>query len=150
MDTVLRAALIYLGLLIALRATGRRMLGEMTTFDLILVLIISEAAQQALVGDNHSLTNAAIAVVTLMAIDVTFSLLTKRIPRLEKWVDGVPMIIVENGRPLEERMRQARVDENDVLSSARKLRGLERLDQIKYAVLEADGHITVVPNRPIV
>jgi uncharacterized membrane protein YcaP (DUF421 family) len=89
--------------------------------------------------------NAALLVLTLLGIDVALSLLKGRSPTLEKLVDDVPLVLVEDGRPLQERMRNARVDEEDILASARMSQGLERMDQIKYAVLERSGGISVIP-----
>lgn len=145
MDTVLRAAAIYAILLIAVRLSGRRTLSELTTFDFILLLVISEAVQQGLVGDNNSVTSAIITVVTLVLINVAFSFLKTRIPWVEKFLEGVPTVLVENGRPLTDRMKKARVSEDDIMVSARELQGLERMDQIKFAILEAGGRITIIP-----
>ncbi len=69
------------------------------------------------------------------------------LPMLEQWMDDVPLVLVEDGRPLQDRMSKARVSEDDVLERARELRGLERMDQIKYAVLERSGSITVIPRE---
>jgi uncharacterized membrane protein YcaP (DUF421 family) len=79
--------------------------------------------------------------------DVLFSLLKQRSKTLGKFLDDVPLVIVEDGKPLKERMEKCRVDEDDVLSSARTLQGLESLADIQYAVLEQDGSISIVPKR---
>ena len=148
MDTVIHAAGIYLALMFLLRMSGRRTLAQATTFDLVLLLVISEATQQALLGDDFSLTTALLVIVTLIGLDVAFSLLKIYLPSANHILEGQPMILVENGRPLRQRMRTARVDEYDVLEAARKLRGLEEMSQIKYAILEVSGGITVVPVGP--
>lgn len=145
MDAVLRGIAVYLFILVVMRLSGRRTLGEMTTFDFVLLLIIAETTQQALLGDDYSVTNSFILIVTLVGLDILISFLKRRSGRLERILDGTPLIIVENGHPLTDRMQKARIDEADVLAAARKLRGLERLDQVKYAVLEADGDITIIP-----
>ena len=145
MDAVLRAAAIYVVLLLAFRIAGRRTLAEMTPFDLVLVFIIGEATQQALLGQDFSVTNAVLVIVTLLFLDIVMSLAKERSGTFEKLIDGVPTIIVADGRPLTERMRRARVDEADV-EAARRLHGIERWDQIKYAVLEVSGGISVIPN----
>jgi uncharacterized membrane protein YcaP (DUF421 family) len=145
MESVVRAVAIYGILLILFRFTGKRSLGQITTFDFILLLIISEAVQNGMVGENYSLTNAFVLVLTLIVIDVGLSLLKRRAPAVEKWLEGVPVVIVEHGRPLVDRMQKARVDESDVLSFARRLHGLERMEQIKYAVLERSGEISIIP-----
>ncbi|HKY32936.1 MAG TPA: YetF domain-containing protein [Candidatus Polarisedimenticolia bacterium] len=145
MDAVLRAVAIYTILMVIFRISGKRSLGQITTFDFVLLLIIAEAVQQGLSWQDYSLTGAFLLIVTLVGIDIGLSLLKRRAPSFEKWFEGVPLIIVENGRAIEERMKKARVDEDDVLAAARELRGLERMDQIRYAVLERSGHITIIP-----
>jgi uncharacterized membrane protein YcaP (DUF421 family) len=145
MDSILRAVAIYAFLLVVLRVAGKRTLAQMTSFDFILIVIISEAVQQGLIDDDNSMTNAFLLVITLIGLDVALSLVKQRLPRVDQLLDGVPVIVLENGRPLRDRMAKARVDEADILHAARELQGLERLDQIKYAVLERSGGITIIP-----
>ena len=145
MNAVIHAAAIYLFLLVLFRLAGRRTLSEMTNFDFILLLIIGEATQQALLGDDFSVVNAFVVIMALVVLDVLFSLAQARSGLFAKITNGVPMIIVEYGKPLYPRMRRARVGEDDVLQSARSTRGLERMDQIKFAILEVDGTISVIP-----
>ncbi len=147
MDAVLRASAIYFFLLFIFRLSGKRSIAQITTFDLILLLIISEATQQALLGQDFSLTNAFLVILTLVGIDIGLSLLKQRSPRFEKILEDEPLIIVEEGRPLLDRMKKVRVDEEDVLIAARVLQGLERMDQIKYAVLERNGGISIIPKQ---
>ena len=147
MDTVLRAATLYAFLLLIFRVSGKRSLAQITTFDFVLLLMIGEATQQALLGDDFSLTTAALAIVTLMAIDIGLSWIKRRSSRADRWLDDVPLVIVEHGRPLETRMRNERVDVSDVLAAAREHHGLERLSQIRYAVLERNGDISIVPEK---
>jgi uncharacterized membrane protein YcaP (DUF421 family) len=92
-------------------------------------------------------TNAFVVILSLIGLDVGLSLLTQRSPLLDRWINDVPLVIVEDGRPLTERMAKARVDESDVLTAARELQGLERVDQIKYAVLERSGGISIIPKQ---
>jgi uncharacterized membrane protein YcaP (DUF421 family) len=145
MDSVIRAAVVYLFMLVVVRLAGRRTLAELTNFDFVLLLIVSEAAQNCMIGDDYSITNGFLVILTLVTLDVGLSLLKQRSRLVEKWVDGLPTILVEHGRPLKDRMGRARVDESDVLGAAREIHGLERMDQIKYAVLEPNGQISIVP-----
>lgn len=144
MESVLRALAIYAVLMVLFRITGKRSLGQITTFDFILLLIISEAIQNGLVGDSYSITNAFVLVTTLVLVDVGLSLVKGRSPRIERYLDGTPLVIVEGGRLLHDRMGKARVDEGDVLNAARR-QGLERLAQVKHAVLERNGDISIIP-----
>jgi uncharacterized membrane protein YcaP (DUF421 family) len=145
MESVIRGLIVYFFLLLIFRISGKRTLSETTSFDLVLLLIISETTQQAMVDDDHSITNGFLLIMTLIGTSVGLSLLKQKFPALEKWLDGTPTIIIENGKMLKDRMNGVRVDENDVLEAARKLQGLERLEQIKYAIVERSGEITIVP-----
>jgi uncharacterized membrane protein YcaP (DUF421 family) len=135
-------------LLVLFRLTGKRSLAQITTFDFILLLIISEATQQGLVGNDYSLINSLLVVLTLVAMDVLLSVWSARSERMQKILDDVPLVVLEDGKPIKERMERERIDETEILQAARELQGLERLDQIKYAVLERSGGITVIPFSP--
>ena len=147
MDSVLRAVTIYIALMIIMRMAGKRSLAQITTFDFVLLLIIGEATQQALLGQDFSMTNAIIVIVTLVVVDIGLSFIKRQSKTIDKVLDDVPLVIVEDGVALKDRMDKARVDESDVLSAARHLQGLERLDQIRYAVLERSGGISIVPKK---
>mgnify|MGYP001124158055 CR=1 FL=1 len=147
MDAVFRASIMYLFLLIIFRITGKRTLGQSTTFDFVLLLIIGEATQQALLGNDFSLTNAVIVITTLVLIDVGIAFWKQRSQTMDKLLDGMPLVIVDNGEPLKERMDRVRIDEEDILSAARRTQGLERMEQIKYAVLERSGDISIIPTE---
>lgn len=145
MDAVIRALAIYVILMLVFRISGKRSLAQITTFDFVLILVIGEATQQALLGNDFSLTNAFLVIVTLVGLDIGMSLVKQRSKTIEKWLDSVPVVIIEEGKLLQDRMDKARIDEADILSRAREYHGLERLDQIKYAVLERSGGITIIP-----
>src|SRR5690606_17272030 len=138
---------VYAFLLIMLRLAGQRTLSEMTSFDFVLLLLVSETAQQAMVDTDFSLTNSLLLITALIGVSVALSVVKDRFPNIEKWLDGTALIVVENGKPLRDRMRKARVDEEDIMEAARQLQGLERMEQIKYAVLERGGNITIIPDR---
>lgn len=147
MDSVLRALAIYAFLMVVLRLGGKRTFSQMTAFDFVLLLIISEATQQALLGNDFSLVNAFLVIITLVAADVGMSLLKQRFGILDKIADDVPVLLIADGCIRRDCLERERVDEADILTAARRDHGLERLDQIKYAVLERSGGITVVPKR---
>jgi uncharacterized membrane protein YcaP (DUF421 family) len=145
MDAVVRGLAVYFFLLLVFRISGKRALVQITTFDFVILLIISEVTNQAMVDDDHSLTNGFLLIMTLVGTDIALSLLRRRFRGVDKVLSGTPLVIVEEGKPIEDRLRKARLDEADVLAAARELQGLERMEQVKYAVLETDGKITVVP-----
>lgn len=145
MNLVLRGVAIYLILLLIFRIMGKRTLNQTTTFDFILLLIISETTQQAMIGDDFSLTASALLIVTLMSMDLIFNLLRDKFPVFGQITEGAPLVIVDNGKPLKKRMEKAKVDEDDVLHAARMNFGLRKMEEVKYAVLEKDGSISIVP-----
>jgi uncharacterized membrane protein YcaP (DUF421 family) len=130
---------------IIFRISGKRTLAEATNFDLIILLIISETTQQAMVDDDHSMVNGFLLIMTLVGISIGLSLLKQKFPALDKWLEGGPLVIVDNGRVYKERMDKVRVSEDDVLEAGRSIHGLERMDQIKRAVVERGGSISIIP-----
>ena len=145
MDAIVRGLVVYLFLLILFRIAGRRTLGSITNFDFVLLLIISEATQNAMIGNDYSVTNGFLVILTLVGLDIALSYLKQRFPAMERYLDGLPLILVDQGRPLKDLMYRVRVDEQDILAAAREKHGLERMDQIKYAILETNGMISIVP-----
>jgi uncharacterized membrane protein YcaP (DUF421 family) len=147
MDLVIRGIAVYLFLLLIFRVSGKRSLRNATTFDFVLLLIVAETTQQALVGDDASVTGAFLLIVVLVGTDILLSLVKRWSPRLDRLIEGQPLVILRNGVPLRERMHVERVDEEDILTAARDGHGLERLDEIKCAILERNGAISIVPRR---
>lgn len=145
MNPVLRGAAIYVFLLIVFRIMGKRSLSETTAFDFVLLLIISEVVQQALIGDDNSLTAAFVLIISLITLDLLFSLLKENFDLFGKISEGAPLVLVDNGKPLLKRMKKTRVDHDDIMEAARLCFGLERMEQVKYAVLEKDGTISIIP-----
>ena len=147
MDSVLRAAGVYLFVFVLVRLSGRRTIGQMDSFDFVLLLIIGEATQQALLGRDFSMVHSFLVVLTLVLIDTGASIWKQRSPLLSRILDGVPLEIVHDGQPRREYLDKERLSEADVMRAARAQHGLESLSEVKLAYLEADGKITVVPKR---
>ena len=147
MDAVLRATAIYIILFLIFRLAGKRALSQITTFDFVLLLVIGETTQQALLGNDFSVTNSAILIISLVLLDLVVSLLKQRLPVMDNILEGTPLVVVKDGKPIEERMKKARVGKDDILEAARQLQGLERMEQVKYAVLERTGGISIVPKQ---
>jgi uncharacterized membrane protein YcaP (DUF421 family) len=129
------------------RIAGKRSLAEITTFDLVLLLIIGEATQQALVGQDYSITNAFIVIATLVVLERFFSVVGARFPAIDRVLESVPVVVAADGKIIESRARRENITEEEVLEAARHHHGLERMDQIKYAVLERSGGISIIPRR---
>jgi uncharacterized membrane protein YcaP (DUF421 family) len=147
MDTILRAAAVYFFLVVVFRLAGKRNLAETSNFELVVLLIISETIQQAVIDHDESLTNAAIAIITLVAASIAMSWLKQRFPLLDRWLEGTPVMLVENGRIVRRHLHEARITGEELLAAARRDHGVERLEDIKFAVLEPGGQITTVPYR---
>lgn len=147
MDAVLRAAAIYIFLMLVFRAFGKRSLAQITMFDFVMLLIIAETTQQALIGEDFSLTSAALLIATLFSVDFLFDVVKRKLPWLDRAAEGAPVIVLKDGQPIAERLRECRIDVDDILHAAREGPGLRRLDEIAYAVLEKNGSITIIPRR---
>lgn len=145
MESVIRAFLVYGFVMVVLRFTGRRSLGSLTTFDFVMLLIISETTQSALSDMDNSLTNSFLLIIGFVSANIGLSMVKRWFPRFEKVMDGEPLLLVEHGRPIDHRLSKARVGIDDILQAARSTQGLERLEQIKYAVLESSGEISIIP-----
>ena len=145
--TVFRTAAIYGFLLVVFRLAGKRTLAQMTSFDLLLVLVIGDATQQALIGDDFTLGTAFVAVASLVLLDVVLGSIKARSPAIDRIVDGLPVILVDRGTPLPERMAREGIDHEDILAAAREQCGLRRLDEIDFAVLERSGDLSIIPKR---
>lgn len=147
MDSVARGLAIYVIMLIVMRLSGRRTVAQLTPFDFVLLLIVAETTQQALLGDDFSIMNATILILTLFSVDIALSYVKQWFPRAELLMDGTPTVLVSDGEVDTHALKSARVGIEDILTAARQQQGLYRLDQIKFAVLEADGAISIVPQK---
>lgn len=147
MNPVLRGLAVYLFVFVIFRILGKRSLADITTFDFVLLLIISETTTDALITEDYSLVGCFVMVCTLVAADFVLSKLKDYSNWFSTISDGAPLIIVDHGKPLKRRMKKGKVDESDILEAARLTHGLERMDQVKHAVLERDGSISIIPNN---
>lgn len=147
MESVIRALIMYAFLLVVFRIAGKRTLSEATHFELVLLLIISETTQEAMVDQDHSLTNAFVLVITLISASIGLSLAKRRWPVIAKWLDGLPFAIVRNGVPDRAVMDKVRVNDAEILAAARQQEGLKSMAEIEHAVVEENGQITVVPRK---
>ena len=145
MNPVFRGIIIYLFLLLIFRIMGKRTLSETTTFDFILLLIISEVTQQGLVGEDFSLTGSALLICTLMGLDTLLTFTKGKLAKFGRIIEGAPLVVVDHGKPLKKRMAKTKVDEEDILEAARANQGLEKMQDIKYAVIEKNGDISIIP-----
>jgi uncharacterized membrane protein YcaP (DUF421 family) len=147
LGTIIRAICGYLFLLCMVRLISRRPGGQMTPFELILIFLFGGVTIQAVVADDRSLTNAFLAVIAISLMHVLVATLKQHYEAVGRVVDGVPLVLFERGEFLRENMHNLRLQETDVMAAARG-KGLQRLEQVKYAILERNGEITIIQNEP--
>lgn len=144
METVLRVVLIYLFLMIALRLMGKREFGELAPFDFVVLLLIPEMFSQAMLREDFSLTNALVAVSTLLSLVFLTSLLNFRFTGFGKVIAGAPAVLVRHGYLVTANLQKERVDPGEVLD-AMHAAGLHSMDEVRWAILETDGRIAIIP-----
>lgn len=144
-ELILRGLVVYAVLFVLMRASGSRQFAQMTAFDAVLVILVAEVTGQALVGEDYSLTAAIIVLTTIVGFDVAVSLLKHRFKGANRVLEGVSVLLIDNGRVQHRVFDKERIELQEVLEEARLRHGLERLDQIKFAVLEPGGDISIVP-----
>jgi uncharacterized membrane protein YcaP (DUF421 family) len=143
MSIVLRAVGCYLLLLVLVRLGGKRGLAQVTIFDFVLLLLISQTVGQSLVGNDASITAAAVLAITLITINRVNDYAAHRWADLSHVLEDAPLVLIEDGEVHEDRMTAMKIRIDDVLEAAR-VDGLERLDQVKHAILERSGTISIV------
>ncbi len=145
-EKVLRAAVGYLFLLVAFRVLGRRQLGQLTNFDLVVVLVVANVLQNAMIGNDTSLAGGLIGAGAVLALNALVAAAVFHSRRVERLVDGDPIIIVRDGRLLRDRLHRELITDNDVLAAVRHAGG-EDLADVRLAILEANGEINVFVQR---
>jgi len=143
-DIVLRTAAVYLVILVGLRLAGKREIGQMTVFDLVVLLLIANAVQNAMVGPDTSLTGGLLAAVVLLVINFLVARLRLHWPVLRRAVEGTPTVLVLHGEVFRHNLRREGLDQ-DTLEAALREHGVAELSDVEMAVLEIDGSISVVP-----
>jgi uncharacterized membrane protein YcaP (DUF421 family) len=146
MATILHAVIGYFFLLLTVRVLSRRPGAQLTPFEFVLVFLIGGVIILSTVGDDRSETNAVCAVITVGLMHRLVSFVTTRFPRVGAWIDGVPLVLLKNGEWQTDTMGRMRIQDMDVMAAARE-KGVKSLNQIKYAVLERNGAISIIKNK---
>lgn len=144
MDIVVRVSLIYLFLMVGFRIMGKREFGQLTPFELVTLLLIPEIVSKALTGQDYSITAAFIGVSTLLALVFLTSVLTFRYTRVRRITEGRAAVLARDGALVDETMTRERISPEEVEIELHKY-GLEEVTQVRWAMLEVDGSITIVP-----
>ncbi len=147
LEVCLRSAAVYAFLLLALRLLGKREVGQITLFDVVLLLTLANSVQNAMVGDNSSLPAGLCAAATLMGLDALLKSALGRRLRLKRWVEGSPTLLLRSGRVEWRNLKKEGLGLDELKAAVRE-HGLAGLEEADLAVLEVDGSISVVGSRP--
>lgn len=145
-ELVLRGTLVYLGLLWMLRLSGKRTVGQFTPFDLLVIMLVSEAASNALNGGDQSVAGGLLVCATLIALNAVVGMLTARYRWIERVVEGEPVLLARDGKVFPTTLRRHRISEADMQKALREADC--RLDEVRCAFLEANGSISIQKHDP--
>ncbi len=143
MDIVIRASVLFFLLFGLVRLMGKRELGQMAPFDLVLLIVMGDLIQQGVTHQDFSVTAAILAVLTFAAWNLAMNFLADRSPRARRVLEGEPTVLVRAGKTIARNMRREGVDDNE-LSSELRLAGIARLDEVAWAILEPEGKISFI------
>ena len=146
MNVIIRAAAAYVFLLLTVRLVGRRLSSMLAPFDLVVLFLIGGASLSAVLGEDRSLTGAFTAIGTIGMMHVLVSWGKSRSNWFGRIVDGTPVVVFERGYWHDDRMKMLRLQKSDIMSAIRQ-RGLQRLEQVRYAIIERDGKVSVVEDQ---
>ncbi|HVT57125.1 MAG TPA: YetF domain-containing protein [Thermoanaerobaculia bacterium] len=145
-ELVVRGAVVYGFLLVLLRATGKRQVGQLAPFDLVLLLVLSNAVQNSMNAGDNSLVGGLVSATTLVGLNYLVGLATYRSKRLETIVEGQPQVLIHNGKLFEEVMAREKLTRHE-LNAALRRAGCSCVEEVRSAILENNGAISVVPGR---
>lgn len=146
MDIVARAAVMFFVLYILLRIMGKRELGQLTPFELVVMIVLGDLIQQGVTHNDFSLTGAILAITTFAFLAIAMSWITYLFPRAEKLLDGEPRVVIRDGQLLTENLRRDRITKGEVESEMR-LAGFADMNEVAWAILESQGKISFIPKR---
>ncbi len=147
-ELILRGGVVYVFLLILLRITGKRQVGQMAPFDLVLLLVLSNAVQNSMNGGDNSLVGGLISATTLVGLNFFIGLMTFKSKKLEAIIEGRPQVLVHNGKLFEDVMASAKLTHHE-LDSALRQAGCNCVEEVHSAILENNGSISVVARHTL-
>ena len=146
-ELVIRSVVVYIFLLVLLRITGKRQVGQLAPFDLVLLLVLSNAVQNSMNAGDNSLVGGLISATTLVGLNFLVGLITYRSKRLEAIIEGRPQVVVHNGKLFEDVMKGAKLTRHE-LNAALRQAGYMCVEDAKCAILENNGSISVIARQP--
>ena len=145
-ELIVRSVIVYLFLIVILRITGKRQVGQLAPFDLVLLLVLSNAVQNSMNGGDNSLIGGLIGAATLIAANYFVAMLTYRSKRIEALVEGRPELLIHNGKLFEDVMNKSRMTHHE-LNAALRQAGCLSVEDVRCAMIENNGAISVIPRR---
>jgi uncharacterized membrane protein YcaP (DUF421 family) len=145
-ERAIRAVVVYVFLLIAIRIFGRRELGQLTAFDIIVLLTLSNILQNAMIGNDNSVTGGFVGAAFLLSANLVLAFVVSRRPRIEKVIEGEPKVLVLDGRVQMEALRRQMLTEQDLLAAIHR-EGIEHLEDVHLVISEPNGMISVIARR---
>jgi uncharacterized membrane protein YcaP (DUF421 family) len=145
-EIILRTAIVYVVVLLLLRVAGKRELGQMTPFDLVVILVIANAVQNAMTGGDNSLIGGVIAAATLTGVNIAVGRWGSRVPVFRRLVASEPTLLLQDGKPIQAHLDRERVDVEELEMAARQ-HGIAELSEVAAAILEEDGSISIIPKE---
>ena len=142
-EKAIRAVLIYLFLLFALRVLGKRELAQQNTLDFLVLLLVANAVQNGIIGNDNSVTGAVVGAIVLFAMHRSLGGLAFRYPWADRLLEGTPSYLIKDGRPVYSTLRHEQISAPQLMAMARR-QGFDSLDQVADAVLETDGSVRFV------
>jgi uncharacterized membrane protein YcaP (DUF421 family) len=146
MDLVLRALVLFLAVYLLLRVVGRRELAQMEPFDFILLIVLGDAIQQGLTQDDYSVTGALIVITSIAAIQVVVGYSAFRWRRVRTFLEGEPIVLVDNGDTIEKNLHRTRISEEELAQEAR-MSQIASLNDVEWAILETSGKVSFIPKK---
>lgn len=147
MEIVVRAVVVFGFLWLVTRIVGRSTLGELSTFQLLLYVTMGDLVQQSVTQQDYSLTGGILAVTVFALLTIAVSMVNQRFPRARGVTHGIPVVVVADGEPLLDVLRRERLSIDDLYATARE-QGIDRLREVRVAVLEADGKVSFLRDAP--
>ena len=145
-EFILRGIVVYVFLIVILRITGKRQVGQLAPFDLVLLLVLSNAVQNSMNGGDNSLLGGMISATALIAVNYAVGFMTFRSRKLEQLIEGRPMVLIHNGQLFEDVMAHAQLTHHE-LNSALRQAGCDCVSEVHCAILENNGAISVTPRE---
>ncbi|MBV9487091.1 MAG: DUF421 domain-containing protein [Frankiaceae bacterium] len=143
MDIAIRAIVLYLFVLFVMRIVGRRELSSLTAIDLVLLIVMGDAIQQGLTQDDYSVTGAVIVISTFAVLQVGSSYLGYRFKGIRSVLEGRPVVLIDDGRLVDQNLRRQRLTPDDVAEEMR-LQQIASFDDVQWAILEVNGRISFI------